>query len=62
MPLLVLFYSNPLLQAPFLEAMKMTGEELVEKIKFYYEAWLPARTIVEAAIIHRYQVTIFILA
>ena len=47
------------LQGKFLQAMELTGSELVEKIRFYYESWLPARTIVERAIEERFQVRAF---
>ena len=36
--------------------MKLTGEEFVDKLSFYHEAWLPARQIVEAAVKKRFEV------
>ncbi|OQV23260.1 UPF0160 protein MYG1, mitochondrial [Hypsibius exemplaris] len=42
--------------ARFEEAIKLTGSELVSKIDFYKNAWLPARTLVEQAIHNRHQV------
>ncbi|OQS06411.1 hypothetical protein THRCLA_01540 [Thraustotheca clavata] len=38
----------------FHEAMKLTVSEFVERVLYYYEAWLPARTIVETALANRF--------
>lgn len=36
--------------------MSVTGAEFSSKLAFYYEAWLPARHLVEAAVRERFQV------
>ncbi|TKS70623.1 UPF0160 protein MYG1, mitochondrial [Collichthys lucidus] len=40
----------------FRKAMKMVGEEFLDRLEFYQSAWLPARTVVENAVKERHQV------
>uniref|UniRef100_A0A3Q3JHU2 Uncharacterized protein n=1 Tax=Monopterus albus TaxID=43700 RepID=A0A3Q3JHU2_MONAL len=40
----------------FRKAMKMVGEEFLDRLDFYQSSWLPARVVVEKAIKERYQV------
>ncbi|XP_028303019.1 MYG1 exonuclease [Gouania willdenowi] len=40
----------------FQKALKMVGDEFLERLDFYKSAWLPARTVVEEAIRQRHQV------
>ncbi|CAK4080952.1 unnamed protein product [Aphanomyces euteiches] len=42
--------------ARFHQAMNLTVSEFVERVLYFYEAWLPARSIVEAALKNRFQV------
>ena len=44
------------LQERFLEAMKMVGKEFEGRVHDYAQVWLPARSIVEAALKHRFDV------
>ncbi|KAK2177968.1 hypothetical protein NP493_570g04001 [Ridgeia piscesae] len=43
-------------QDRFHKAMSLTGSEFVDKVKYYSEAWWPARKIVEDAIAKRFEV------
>lgn len=40
----------------FRKAMKMVGEEFLDRLEYYQSAWLPARTVVEEAVNRRHQV------
>ncbi|XP_067359628.1 UPF0160 protein MYG1, mitochondrial isoform X2 [Channa argus] len=40
----------------FKKAMKMVGEEFLDRLDFYQSSWLPARTVVEEAVKQRHQV------
>lgn len=40
--------------------MSMTGSEFIDKVKYYSEAWWPARKIVEDAVAKRFEVTILL--
>lgn len=47
---------NPNLYEQFLKAMKLTGEEFLERVRFYATAWLPARELVLNALQQRQKV------
>ncbi|XP_049273553.1 uncharacterized protein LOC119399267 [Rhipicephalus sanguineus] len=47
---------NPDLYEQFLKAMKLTGEEFLERVRFYATAWLPARELVLNALQQRQKV------
>ncbi|GAB0088571.1 Myg1 [Sergentomyia squamirostris] len=40
----------------FCKAMELVGAEFTDKVLYYFESWLPARTIVEAALEDRFNV------
>uniref|UniRef100_A0A1B0D999 Uncharacterized protein n=1 Tax=Phlebotomus papatasi TaxID=29031 RepID=A0A1B0D999_PHLPP len=40
----------------FRKAMELVGGEFIEKILYYTESWLPARSIVETALINRHKI------
>ncbi|XP_026205942.1 UPF0160 protein MYG1, mitochondrial [Anabas testudineus] len=40
----------------FKKAMKMVGEEFLDRLNFYHLSWLPARAVVEEAVKQRHQV------
>jgi len=40
----------------FYKAIQMVGAEFVDRVKFYYDAWLPARVVVETAFNNRFKV------
>lgn len=44
-------------QAGFRRAMELVGSEFLERLDFYYRAWLPARVLVEEAVRRRFEVT-----
>ncbi|KAH7971185.1 hypothetical protein HPB49_020099 [Dermacentor silvarum] len=44
---------NPKLDEQFQKAMKLTGEEFLERVRFYATAWLPARELVLTALQQR---------
>ena len=48
-------YTDNILDTLFEKAVTMTGEELVDRIRYTALAWLPARAIVENALQHRTQ-------
>ena len=43
-------------QEGFKKAMKLVGGELLDRLDFYQNSWLPARVVVEEAIKERHQV------
>ena len=43
-------------QSRFLKAMKMVGDEFLDRVTYYKRAWLPARELVEKAVNNRKQV------
>ncbi|XP_037304039.2 UPF0160 protein MYG1, mitochondrial [Pungitius pungitius] len=43
-------------EAGFRKALKMVGEEFLERLEYYRSAWLPARAVVEEAVKGRHQV------
>jgi len=45
------------LQTQFKKAVNLVGEELLNRICYYRDSWLPARSLVEAAIIKRKEVS-----
>ncbi|KAG1680703.1 UPF0160 protein MYG1, mitochondrial [Nymphon striatum] len=47
---------NPDSDANFYKAMDMIGSEFVDKVKYYYNSWLPAKVVVETALKNRFQV------
>ncbi|ETW09159.1 hypothetical protein H310_01592 [Aphanomyces invadans] len=47
--------SDDFVNGRFHQAMTLTVSEFVERVLYYYEAWLPARSIVEAALKSRFQ-------
>ncbi len=50
------FCSCACAQALFAKAMNLVGEEFVDKLLYYYNTWLPARSIVEQAVRGRFEV------
>ncbi|XP_022063929.2 LOW QUALITY PROTEIN: UPF0160 protein MYG1, mitochondrial [Acanthochromis polyacanthus] len=40
----------------FRQALKMVGEEFLDRLDFYKSSWLPARTVVEEAVKQRHQI------
>lgn len=40
----------------FKNAMKMVGEEFLDRLEYYQSAWLPARAVVEEAVNKRHEV------
>ncbi|EQC31396.1 hypothetical protein SDRG_10997 [Saprolegnia diclina VS20] len=48
--------TDDVVNARFHDAMLLTISEFVERVRYYYEAWLPARTIVETALAGRFTV------
>uniref|UniRef100_A0A3P8SGP1 Myg1 exonuclease n=1 Tax=Amphiprion percula TaxID=161767 RepID=A0A3P8SGP1_AMPPE len=40
----------------FRKALKMVGEEFIDRLDFYKSSWLPARTVVEEAVKQRHQI------
>lgn len=43
-------------EEPFKNAMKLVGEEFLDRLDFYKSSWLPARALVEAAVKQRHQI------
>ncbi|XP_062975755.1 MYG1 exonuclease isoform X2 [Elgaria multicarinata webbii] len=43
-------------EAGFQKAMELVGNEFLDRLDYYYRAWLPARTLVEEAIQQRFEV------
>ena len=52
------FVINFALQKQFQKAVDLVGEELLNRICFYRDSWLPARSLVEAAVINRKEVSL----
>lgn len=48
--------TNPNPELQFQKAVNLVGEELLKRICYYRDAWLPARSLVEAAIMKRKEV------
>merc|ERR1719427_428834 len=48
--------TDPDVQGAFDRAMEMCGTEFTDRVKYYQEAWIPARTLVEEAIEARFNV------
>ncbi|XP_046840081.1 MYG1 exonuclease-like isoform X2 [Xenia sp. Carnegie-2017] len=46
---------NPDSEAGFFKAMKMVENEFIETVTYFKDVWLPARTIVEKAIVKRHE-------
>ncbi|KAH0629076.1 hypothetical protein JD844_010879 [Phrynosoma platyrhinos] len=42
-------------EAGFQKAMELVGKEFLDRLDYYYRAWLPARTLVEEAIQQRFE-------
>ncbi|XP_075528900.1 MYG1 exonuclease isoform X1 [Dermacentor variabilis] len=47
---------NPKLDEQFQKAMRLTGEEFLERVRYYATAWLPARELVQTALQQRQKV------
>ena len=43
-------------QGQFEEAIKLVGKEFMNRLEYYRDSWLPARSLVERALLDRYQV------
>ena len=43
-------------QARFARAMELVGSEFVDKLQYFYQSWLPARSIVQDAFNARFEV------
>ena len=47
---------DPDVQAAFEKAMKLCGTEFMDRLKYYKDSWLPARTLVEEAVEKRFSI------